>query len=244
VICFAPPFLCFVYDYHTAMKHQVEVAIFEKNKYLEYAGKIIRHDMHSGINTYIPRGLRSLKRRLPEDLIVEYKLDVPLKLIEDGLTHTQRVYEGVKAFTNLVREDSVLETQRYDLKEILSDYLSMTAYSKSVLIDDLAEVEVNRSLFCTAIDNLIRNGLKYNDSKSKLVTISMDNKDLLIVDNGRGIGQYDFDRLSQPYVRKTNQVETGSGLGLNITKAILQEHGFTIQVEKLEVGTKIAVRIL
>ena len=35
-----------------------------KNTYLEHAAKILRHDMHSGINTYIPRGIRSLERRL------------------------------------------------------------------------------------------------------------------------------------------------------------------------------------
>jgi PAS domain S-box-containing protein len=40
-----------------------------KNTYLEHAAKILRHDMHSGINTYIPRGISSLERRLsPEDI--------------------------------------------------------------------------------------------------------------------------------------------------------------------------------
>ena len=33
----------------------------------------------------------------------------------------------------------------------------------------LIDTNVNGPLFCTAIDNLIRNGLKYNDSKTKLV---------------------------------------------------------------------------
>ena len=41
----------------------------KKNTYLEHAAKILRHDMHSGINTYIPRGVSSLERRLrPEDI--------------------------------------------------------------------------------------------------------------------------------------------------------------------------------
>ena len=72
---------------------------------LEHAAKILRHDMHSGINTYIPRGLSSLKRRLSEDQIKELKIDAPLRMIEEGLTHTQKVYKGVKEFTNLVKAD-------------------------------------------------------------------------------------------------------------------------------------------
>lgn len=40
-----------------------------KNVYLEHSAKILRHDMHSGINTYIPRGIRGLERRIkPEEI--------------------------------------------------------------------------------------------------------------------------------------------------------------------------------
>ena len=232
-------FLCFGYDYYLVMSKDAD-----KKVYLEYAGKIIRHDMHSGINTYIPRGIHSLKRKLPEEVILKYKLGNSIQLIEDGLIHTQTVYQGVKAFTNLVRKDAILETELCDLKEILHDYLSRTAYAQNVSIDTLPLVKVNPALFCTAIDNLIRNGLKYNDNKKKMVVIMMEGNDLLVIDNGRGIGQHDFERLSQPYVRGNNQIEAGSGLGLNITRAILDEHGFSIQYKKLEVGTEVAVRVL
>ena len=50
-------------------QHEAEIVVNQKNSYLEHAAKILRHDMHSGINTYIPRGLNSLKRRLSEDRI-------------------------------------------------------------------------------------------------------------------------------------------------------------------------------
>ena len=70
-------------------------------------------------------------------------------------------------FTNLVREGNVLSTEKLNLQDIILDYLSNTSYSDQVLVNVLPSVEVNESLFCTAIDNLIRNGLKYNDSKAK-----------------------------------------------------------------------------
>ena len=215
----------------------------KNNSYLEHAAKILRHDMHSGINTYIPRGLSSLERRLSVDNIKELKIESSLRMIKEGLTHTQKVYKGVYEFTNLVKSNSILSKSEFDLKEILENYLKSTAYSKQVNIDKLITIEVNESLFCTAVDNLIRNGLKYNDSDSKFINIYIEGDYICIQDNGRGMTQEEFDDLSKPYIRKNNQKESGSGLGLNICKAILEEHGFKIFCEKNKIGTKIKIKI-
>jgi len=215
-----------------------------KNTYLEHAAKILRHDMHSGINTYIPRGISSLERRLKPEDIQKLKIEAPLKMIKEGLTHAQKVYKGVYEFTNLVKKDVVIDKELYDLKQILDSYLSSTSYKSQVLIKDLPTIEVNEALFCTAVDNLIRNGLKYNDSDTKIVTIFMENDSTLAIqDNGRGITQEDFNHLSKPYTRKEGQKEAGTGLGLNICVAILKEHGFDITCEKNEVGTKMKIKI-
>jgi PAS domain S-box-containing protein len=216
--------------------------IEKKNTYLEHAAKILRHDMHSGINTYMPRGLSSLERRLSSEDITSLKIESPIKMIKEGLKHTQKVYKGVYEFTNLVKKDVVLNKAECDLKLILSDYLSSTAYSSQVIIDELPTIEVNEPLFCTAVDNLIRNGLKYNDSDTKFVKITSDEKYVYIQDNGRGITQEDFDHLSKPYTRKEGQKESGTGLGLNICVAILEEHGFDITCEKNEIGTKMKIK--
>lgn len=222
--------------------------LIENNVYLEHAAKILRHDMHSGINTYIPRGVKSLERRLEklsERDRKNLKLDTPLKLIKEGLAHSQKVYRGVTEFTNLVRKDVEIEKSAFDLQAILKDYLSKTSYSDQVRVEELPTVDVNDALFCTAIDNLIRNGLKYNDSATKLVTVSMkDEYHLAVIDNGRGIKQKDFEELSEPYQRKPNQKESGTGLGLNICVAILKEHNFTVSIDdNYDNGTCILIRI-
>lgn len=220
--------------------------IDKKNTYLEHAAKILRHDMHSGINTYLPRGISSLERRLNPEVVESLKLDAPLKMLKEGLAHTQKVYKGVYEFTNLVKKNSVLEKTPHKLGEILRNYLQPTAYFSQVALSDfLPEVEVNESLFCTAIDNLIRNGIKYNDSEFKMVAVYMDeDKYLAIQDNGRGMTQEEFEHLSKPYARRADQKETGTGLGLNICIAILQEHGFEISCQKMpEGGTKIKIKI-
>ena len=219
------------------------IEIEKKNTYLEHAAKILRHDMHSGINTYIPRGVSSLERRLTIEQIEELKISAPFKMIKDGLSHAQKVYKGVYEFTNLVKKDVVLNKTECNLKDILDSYLSTTSYKSQVQIDELITKDVNESLFCTSIDNLIRNGLKYNDSDTKFVKIFMEGDLLIIQDNGRGITQQDFDHLSKPYTRKEGQKESGTGLGLNICVAILEEHGFEITCEKNEIGTKMKINI-
>ena len=244
-------FMSIRYDVTDTVKKTLELE--KKNTYLEHAAKILRHDMHSGINTYMPRGVSSLERRLKPEDIEKLKLDAPLKMIKEGLKHTQKVYKGVYEFTNLVKKDVVLTKTTCNVKTILEDYLSATSYKPQVILsDDLPTLEVNESLFCTAVDNLIRNGLKYNDSDNKIVKIYIEsirkqfglrNNYIVIEDNGRGMTQEEFDHLSKPYTRKQNQKESGSGLGLNICKAILHEHGFTITSEKLSTGTKLRIKI-
>jgi len=217
--------------------------LIQKNIFLEYSSKIIRHDMHSGINTYLPRGMEMLLQKLNTEIIKEKKLQPAITLLERGLKHTQKVYQGVYAFTNLVKENSQLDKTNFDLKSALIDYLLLTAYHDKVsILDNLPNIYANQSLMCTAIDNLIRNGLKYNDTRTidKKVTIYMENKFLVIEDNGIGMTNEQFKKLSLPY-KRGNTDEQGSGLGLNICVAIIEEHGYTIFSEKIESGTKIKI---
>src|SRR6056300_2054759 len=107
VVFFMPPFFKVVSEF-LQNKASMKKDLNKKNIYLEHAAKIIRHDMHSGINTYLPRGIKSLKRRLTDDDIKDLKITSPLKLIEDGLHHAQKVYSGVYEFTNLLKENAQL----------------------------------------------------------------------------------------------------------------------------------------
>lgn len=242
VLAFMPPFFMVVWEF-LKKKEEVASELNKKNIYLEHAAKIIRHDMHSGINTYLPRGIKSLQRRLSEEDIDRLKIKSPMQLISDGLFHAQKVYAGVYEFTNLVKENASMSKNSLSVKDILVDYLKLTAYQQQVLIDDnLPTIEVNEPLFCTAIDNLIRNGLKYNDSPTKWVKVYKEGNFICIEDNGRGLSNEDFIKLSEPYTRKKNQKESGTGLGLNICVQILNEHGFSISAEKTQTGTKLKIR--
>jgi len=219
--------------------------IQKKNTYLEHAAKILRHDMHSGINVYIPRGIKSLKLRLSPEAIENFRLDPALRMLQEGLSHAQKVYKGIFEFTNLVKPDAKLKLTEHNLGEILREFISTTAYKDQIIIENLTSAMVSEQLFCTAVDNLFRNGLKYNDSTNKWVKVRMGDPDTLLVeDNGRGITQEEFINFSSKNLRRENQKESGSGLGLGICVAILKEHNFQIYCRKNEtVGTTISIKL-
>lgn len=208
--------------------------INKKNTYLEYAAKIIRHDIHSGINTYMPRGLNALERKLSNGDVEKLGLSNPLKMIKDGLSHTQKVYKNVFEFTNLAKPDIVINKKERNLTELLDDFLTNTSYRHQVEISELPTLEVNEVLFCESIKNLIQNGLKYNDNTDKKVKIYADQNNLIVEDNGRGMDQKQFEEI-------INQSKK-DGLGLSMAKAILNEHGFEMVCKKIETGTKFIIK--
>ena len=217
--------------------------IAKKNSYLEHAARIIRHDMHSGINTYMPRGITSLEKRLTVEDIQRLKIEGALKMVKEGLNHTQKVYKSVYEFTNLVKQNVVLNKSVVNLKDLIWKYISPNSYSDQVEISELDEMEVNETLFCNAVENLIKNGLSYNDSEVKKVKIYNEEEYLIVEDNGKGFSQKQLEKHLTKYSKKADVTGEEKGLGLNICVAILEEHGFKLSCEKIEGGTKMKIKI-
>lgn len=213
-------------------------AIAKKNTYLEQAASLIRHDMHSGINTYIPRGLTTLETKLPKEKVDLFKIGNSLKMIREGLLHTQKVYKKVYEFTNLVKKSQVLEKENSVLKELIEEHLKSIGFKENVVIEDLGTEPVNPILFCFAIENLVKNGIKYNDSETKWVKIYKEDSNIIVEDNGKGMDQKKLDEILNAYRDQDSEV----GLGLNISSAILNEHGFDLSCEPTGQGTKIKIK--
>jgi nitrogen fixation/metabolism regulation signal transduction histidine kinase len=69
----------------------------------------------------------------------------------------------------------------------------------------------------------------------------MNNEILVVEDNGVGFSQKEFEKVTNQYLNKGSNSEVGLGLG--ITKTILEEHGFSMECEKIDTGTKIKIKI-
>lgn len=98
------------------------------------------------------------------------------------------------------------------------------------------------------LTNVVSNALKY--TKTGGITVSLTRKkewfEIRIKDTGMGISAENQKKLFAPYFR-VNSVEvnatTGTGLGMWITKRMVEEMGGSIDVESIEgVGTHIVVR--
>ena len=86
-----------------------------------------------------------------------------------------------------------------------------------------------------ALDNLIANGLTHAGSGGHVtvrVTATRDNVEIAVSDVGPGIPHDDLSRIFEPGVRLGADT-TGSGLGLALSRAIVEAHGGTIDVDSL-----------
>ena len=100
------------------------------------------------------------------------------------------------------------------------------------------------------VDNLISNALKFTPSGGRVdVRLSAVEGAAVIEvqDTGLGISDDEQQQLFERFFRSSqatkNQIP-GSGLGLTITKAIVERHGGQIELESSEgVGTSVRVRL-
>jgi light-regulated signal transduction histidine kinase (bacteriophytochrome) len=104
-------------------------------------------------------------------------------------------------------------------------------------------VHTNEFCFLVILENLITNGLKYNNSDRKTLTISARKNRyetvVRITDNGIGIEPIYFDRIFFPFVRINQNVQVdGTGLGLSSVKiAASKINGNVKIVESSKKGT-------
>ncbi|MDR4316212.1 integral membrane sensor signal transduction histidine kinase [Niallia circulans] len=107
---------------------------------------------------------------------------------------------------------------------------------------------VDPKWFQRIMENLIENAIKYNPPKTTVtITIGKLDHHLLIItisDNGVGMDNETLNRLFERYYRGTNtsSSKNGTGLGMTITKKLIELHGGSIKVRtELENGTTIRI---
>jgi len=98
--------------------------------------------------------------------------------------------------------------------------------------DDLPHVEGDAVRLHQALDNLVRNALVHGGSEGEVVVSAAAAGRCLsisVADSGAGIPFADQQRVFDPGV-KLEASRPGSGLGLGVTRGIVESHGGTIAV--------------
>jgi signal transduction histidine kinase len=95
--------------------------------------------------------------------------------------------------------------------------------------------------------NLIQNAIRHTPPDGS-VTVSAaavsDGVEVEVADTGGGIGPEHRDRIFDPFYRADpSRHDTGAGLGLAISRAIVEAHGGQIWLEDAPVGTRVRFRI-
>ncbi len=151
--------------------------------------------------------------------------------------------------------NNILNTSRYDRRhlkvhlnedrltniyDMISDDMSLRAKSQNRLLavdipSDLPTIAVDRASMSEVLGNLIDNAIKYsNEGGSINVTAKASGEfvEVSVQDHGIGMPESVVSQLFQKFYRSHRSRETvaGTGIGLYISKAIVESHGGNISV--------------
>jgi len=171
--------------------------------------------------------LKAKLNKIDKELIIQHSNKI--------LEYTLYLSTTIDDFRNFFRPDKNKEETNY--KEIIDSVLSITETSlKNKNIKIIKKLNC-KSSFITyknelkqVVLNIIKNAediLLENQIKEPVIIIETSEKDgykiLEISDNGGGIPEYLLDKIFDPYFSTKSQ-KNGTGLGLYMSKIIIEEH--------------------
>ncbi len=184
----------------------------------------------------------------------EYK-----KLLESNLEEIDRMSRIIDDLLLLSKADSKdmkLNVENISLRDLLADVcmnMKIVATNKGIdlAVNELADVrfigdelKLRRMLL-----NIIENGIKYTQ-EGGIVTVSSSTDNgyayITVKDNGAGISKDDLKYIFDRFYRadRSRKRESGSGLGLSISKWIAEAHKGTIEVEsQLSTGSQFSIKL-
>jgi signal transduction histidine kinase len=180
------------------------------------------------------------------------------RLAEDILDVTRIESQSLKLKKELFDLNQIvsqaIEDHRNQLSSSYQDSTNNDKDIRLVFVPDKEEIliEADKSRISQVISNLLSNAIKFtklkktedakittreNDAKTILITVGRDNKEkeavVSIRDAGIGIDPEIIPRLFSKFASKSFE---GTGLGLFISKSIIEAHGGTIWAENNEIN--------
>ena len=170
---------------------------------------------------------------------------------------SKRMTSMINQILELARLDSRLEIPKEEL--LLSDKIKSTLEYYKILFDNKniklfvnieenIKVYANEALIMRMIDNLLSNALKYAQTEVKVCLAKRNRIILEVTDDGIGINDVEkkhiWDRFYKVDKSRTTTEDNSSGLGLSITKKIVELHDGKIAVlDNKKKGTRFIVNL-
>jgi signal transduction histidine kinase len=159
----------------------------------------------------------------------------------------QRLSEDILDLTRIESQSLKLTKEEFDLNDVIS---SIVGDYRSLLIDDEDNINLNivyepKSIILNAdkeriaqvISNLLSNAIKFTTKENGTIYVSADKNGSQVIvsvkDTGQGIDSEILPRLFTKFATKSSM---GTGLGLFISKSIVEAHGGKIWAENNSKG--------
>lgn len=170
---------------------------------------------------------------------------------------SKRMTSMINQILELSRLDSRLEITKEELllsdkiKHTLEDYKILFDNKNiklSITIEEDISIYANEALIMRMIDNLLSNALKYAETEVTVCLARRNRIILEVADDGIGISDEEkkliWDRFYKVDKSRTTTEDNSSGLGLSITKKILELHDGRIAVlDNKPKGTRFVVNL-
>ena len=209
----------------------------ESNRDLEQFAYVASHDLQEPLRM-VASYLQLLERRYADKLdgdALEF-----INYAVDGATRMKRLINDLLEFSRVgtrgqefepVNLDSVLGRVRTILEKTISETGTL------ITSDNLPEVMADEGQMIQLLQNLVGNGIKFRGDEYPHVHISCKENSagswqIEVTDNGIGIDPQYAERIFVIFQRLHSKADyPGTGIGLAISKRIVERHGGTIWVE-------------
>lgn len=167
-----------------------------------------------------------------------------------------RMNTMIEALLDIIRQENAPLNESIIINEIIEDVVDdLTIIAKKsdisiyVEIDEIkSKIIGNEILLYRALYNIVENSVKYNMANGSIKILAKEEKDtikIIIIDTGIGIDKKKIDKIFEPFYR-CEDINTlsisGIGLGLSLTKSVINMHGGEIKVEsEINKGTKFII---
>jgi signal transduction histidine kinase len=175
------------------------------------------------------------------------------EVVEDAKRreYAARMNTHVRALGALI--DDLFDLTRLEAKELAwtmehvrMDELVQDAV-RAELVAPLTPSQGNHEQLQRVLFNLIQNAIHHTPPDGSVTVRAQDvdgGVEVEVADTGLGIAAEQRERVFEPFFRgDVSRTEPGAGLGLAISRAIVEAHGGRIWLEDAEIGTRVRFRL-